>query len=279
MPTPKELYGAGNLRGAIDALTQEIKANPTDKERRTFLFELLSFAGEWDRAEKQLDAIVDGGDTQTTLAIMVYKANVKAERERVKLFTQGTPPHFLNEPLDYVDRHVEALRLAKDGKLAEARAMLDTCEDDRPAVSGTLGGEPFEDFRDYDDFVGPVLELIVKDKYVWLPFQQIKKIDVSSPKKLRDLIWAPARIEALDGTTGEVFVSALYAGSAGEPDDMVKLGRMTDWKKLGEDVVRAVGLKTYLVGEHEKTVFELKNVQFDTPYTEPAKPAPAPPEG
>ena len=49
--------------------------------------------------------------------------------------------------------------------------------------------------------------------------------------------------------------------------------------ELGEEVVRAVGLKTFLVGEHEKTVFELKNVQFDTPYTEPAKPVLAPAEG
>ena len=34
LSAPKEHLDAGNLRGAIDALTQEIKSNPTDPSRR-----------------------------------------------------------------------------------------------------------------------------------------------------------------------------------------------------------------------------------------------------
>jgi type VI secretion system protein ImpE len=57
MPTAKELLDAGKLAGAIEAATAEVKANPTDVPRRTTLFELLCFAGDWDRAEKQIDVI------------------------------------------------------------------------------------------------------------------------------------------------------------------------------------------------------------------------------
>src|SRR6185436_19047420 len=119
--------------------------------------------------------------------------------------------HFLNEPPAFIDKQVEAVRLAKDGKLAEAREALDKCEEERPAISGKLDGVPFEDIRDYDDFVAPVIEVIVKDRYVWLPFGQMKRLEVHAPKKLRDLIWVPASIEALDGTIGEVFIPTLYA--------------------------------------------------------------------
>ena len=56
MPTPKELLDSGNLKAAIEALTQEVREAPADPQKRTFLFELLAFAGEWDRAEKQIVA-------------------------------------------------------------------------------------------------------------------------------------------------------------------------------------------------------------------------------
>src|SRR6266481_6109993 len=46
--TAKELYREGKLTAAIQALGAELRDNPTDAQRRTFLFELLCFAGEYD---------------------------------------------------------------------------------------------------------------------------------------------------------------------------------------------------------------------------------------
>ncbi len=48
----KEIFQAGKLADAIKTLGAEIREIPSDKQRRTFLFELLCFAGEFDRAEK-----------------------------------------------------------------------------------------------------------------------------------------------------------------------------------------------------------------------------------
>ena len=53
------LYRAGHLQEAIDALGDELKKQPLDTKRRTFLFELLCFAGEYERAEKHLDVLSD----------------------------------------------------------------------------------------------------------------------------------------------------------------------------------------------------------------------------
>src|SRR5262249_53337097 len=144
-----------------------------------------------------------------------------------------------------------------------ARASFDQGEEERPAISGRIGDVEFQDFRDYDDFVAPVLEMIVKDRYVWVPFEQIKRLEISAPKQLRDLLWPSAHVEALDGTIGEVYVPALYAGSSDSTDEQVKLGRSTDWKPVGEDLYRAAGLRLFVAGGEEKSIFEIGQVEFN----------------
>jgi type VI secretion system protein ImpE len=258
----KELFDQGKLQEAIDQVTSEVRADPADASRRTFLFELLCFAGEWDRAEKQLD-VIGHQSASAELGVMIYRANIKAEQERLRLFTEGVQPHFLKEPPAYLDLNLAALNHARKGELAEARAVLDRAEEERPAFSGKLNGDNFSDFRDNDDFVAPVLELIVKDKYVWMPIEQIKSLEISPPGKLRDLLWASARVEALDGTIGEIYIPALYEGTSEHPDDQTKLGRLTDWHDLGEDVYRSVGLRMFRVDDQDKTLFEIMSVQFD----------------
>ena len=69
----KELFEAGKLAEAIQALGAELRENPTDARRRTFLFELLCFAGEYDRAEKHLDVLSQGGK-DAELGALLYRA-------------------------------------------------------------------------------------------------------------------------------------------------------------------------------------------------------------
>jgi type VI secretion system protein ImpE len=57
MSQGKALFGAAKVEAASEEVTRQVKAHPADASHRTFLFELLCFAGEWDGAENQLDAI------------------------------------------------------------------------------------------------------------------------------------------------------------------------------------------------------------------------------
>ena len=261
MNEAKELLAAGHLEEANAALLRQVKANPSDSASRTFLFELSCLSGDWDRAERQLD-VIGQQSTEAQLGVMVYRANINAERERRRVFAEGVQPHFLREPPAYVDLCVAALNQVKGGQTKEARATLDRAEEERPAIAGTLGGKEFHDFRDYDDFLAPVLELIVKDKYVWLPFEQIKSIQISPPRQLRDMIWASARVEATDGTIGEVYMPSLYADTSSSANDQLRLGRMTDSKQLAEDLYQTLGLRLFLVDGEDKTLFEATPVEF-----------------
>ena len=271
MDKAKELFAAGKLNEAIEELVREVKANPSDGANRTFLFELSCLAGDWERAERQLD-VIGHQSTQAGLGVMVYRANINAERERKRVFAEGVQPHFLREPPPYIDLHVEALKQLSKGQMTDARATLDRAEEERPAIAGKIDGKEFKDFRDYDDFVAPVLELIVKDKYVWLPLEHIKSLRLSPPRQLRDMIWASAHVEASDGTIGEVFMPTLYAGTSSATDDQVRLGRMTDWRELGENLYWGLGLRLFLVDGEDKTLFEATPVEFNVsePKAEPA---------
>ncbi|HEX6729845.1 MAG TPA: type VI secretion system accessory protein TagJ [Pyrinomonadaceae bacterium] len=263
MSQAKQLFEEGKLEEAIDLLLKEVKGDPADMTRRIFLFELSAFAGDWIRAERQLD-VIGHQSAQAELGVSIYRANLKAEQERQRLFEAGTAPHFLTEPPPYIDLNIQAINQLNKGAIADARATLDRAEEERPAISGRLNDQEFDDFRDYDDLVAPVLELIVKDKYVWMPLEQIKRLEISAPKQLRDLLWASARIEALDGTVGEVYIPALYAGTSKHSNNQVRLGRLTDWKELEPGFYQSFGLRLFAVGGEEKSLFEATSVQFHT---------------
>jgi type VI secretion system protein ImpE len=79
--TPLALYREGRLREAIKALGEELRSNPLDAKRRTFLFELLLFAGEYDRAEKQLDLLA-GANADAAAGTLLYRSALHAERTR-----------------------------------------------------------------------------------------------------------------------------------------------------------------------------------------------------
>jgi type VI secretion system protein ImpE len=260
--TAKSLYEAGELQAAIDEVTRAVKSNPSDTRQRTFLFELMCFAGDFDRAERQLDVL--GHQSATAeVGVQVYRNNIKAERDRRRLFAEGLHPYFLTDPPPYVELHLDALNRLREGSFGEARQLLDRAEEERPALTGKLNGRQFLDFRDYDDVIGPILELIIQDHYTWLPFEQIKQIEIGAPKQLRDLMWVAARIESTDGTIGEVFIPALYSGSSDHENDQVKLGRMTDWKKIEKDIYLAAGLRLFLVDNEDKAMLEVRTVEFE----------------
>lgn len=261
MQEAKALFEAGQLDAAIEKLLAEVKAKPSDVACRTFLFELCCFAGQWDRAQRQLD-VIGTQDAQAAIGVMAYRGNIDAERDRQKLFTDGLAPHFLIEPPPYIDLLLDAVNRIREGNYAEARAKLDEAEDARPTFSGFVNGEEFSDFRDYNDLTGSVLELIVKGQYTWLPIEQVSTLEIVEPKNLRDLVWAPARIEAKDGTVGEVYIPTLYIGTSQSQDDQVRLGHKTDWEELPEEIFKGQGLRLFFVNGEDKPIFQLRQVEF-----------------
>jgi type VI secretion system protein ImpE len=242
-----ELYKAGQLHDAIEAQIQEVKAAPTDQAKRLFLFELFCFAGELDRARRQIEAI-QYEDPDLDRAVTTYRKLLDAEQARRDLFARGVAPRFFRDPSEHLRLRLEAVNRLREGRPAEAAETLARANEAVPAVSGQLNGQPFESLRDADDLFAGVLEVMAHGRYFWVGLEQIQLLTIKPPRFPRDLLFIPAHLE-LDDEEGDVFLPALYPGSHDHADDQVKLGRMTDWKELDDGMALGLGLHTYLRDE------------------------------
>jgi type VI secretion system protein ImpE len=132
--------------------------------------------------------------------------------------------------------------------------------------SGTLNGNPFSSVVDADPRIGARLELFAAGAYLWIPFEHIVSIEMETPRKLRDLLWAPALVrtgpEFKDKELGEVLIPVLYPNSFADPNDSVRLGRETNWREVegGEPV--PVGQKMFLVDGEEFPLLEVRKLEF-----------------
>jgi len=230
--TARELYQAGKLAEAVQALNVELRDNPADTKRRTFLFELLCFAGNFDRADKQLEILAqESKDAQ--LGALVYRAALHAERIRCELFQKKDYPH-------------------KNGA-------------DPAELKGSWNGKPFESISDTDPRIGGRLEVFAAGQYLWIPFEHIASIEVQAPKRLRDLIWATAILRPSpafqERELGEVLLPVLSPFSFQQEDDALKLGRATGWREQDGEMV-PFGQKMFLIDDEEAPILELRRLEI-----------------
>lgn len=228
----RQLYQSGKLDEAIEALGAEVRDNPADAQRRAFLFELLCFAGAYDRAEKQLGVLARGGKN-AEMGALLYHSALHAERLRQEMFDKSTFP------------------------LTSARI-----------VGGTLNGTPFTSITDADPRIGPRLELFAAGQYTWMPFEHIASIKAEAPKRLRDLLWMPGIVRPSETFTGfemgEVLLPAIAPLSWQHEDGNLRLGRVTEWYELEDGAQVPFGQKLLLVDGEEFPLLELRELEIAT---------------
>lgn len=229
----KELFTAGKVTDAIAALGGWLRDHPEDVAQRTFLFELLCFAGQYDRAEKQLNVLSQGGK-QSQLGATLYFAALHAERERNDLFTKQEFP---------------------------ATQASDQ-------IPGRLNGKPFTSIRDADPDVGARLEVYAAGAYLWIPFCHISSIVMAPPKHLRDTIWPSAMVQTgptFKGTElGQVIIPGIYPFSWKDPDESLWLGRSTVWGADDEGKEYPIGQKVFIVDGEEFPLLDVRSLEFET---------------
>jgi len=259
----QEHFAAGRLAAAIEAQVQAVKSAPLDGGKRTFLFELLAFAGELDRADKQLAAI--GAEaSEKGWAASVYQNLLAAEQMRRSVFAGSKRPEvFLTAP-EFLTKRFEAVGHLASGQAAAAAEALQASDAATPLVRGTLNDKPAIGLRDADDLLAPVLEVMVLRDYIWVPWSQIKELEVEAPGHPRDLLWCPARLVLSDGEQRRCYLPALYPGTHVAADDALKLGRLTDWRVPDDDgPVRGVGQHLLAAGDSDFGLLEVRTFMAD----------------
>ena len=271
MPNAKALFEAGRLGDAVQELNQAVKASPADMSLRIFLFELLCFQGDLDRAARQLDVVaVQSGDAGVEMAVQAYRGLLAAEAARRVVFHGDALPKFIAPPHPHVERYLLLLKKLRSASDEEIGSMLEQAEEESPSVGGARGGRAFSSFRDADDRVAGVLEVLHEGEYLWVPFDQIRRLDITPPKKLRELMWVQAKLEVDGQPEGDVFIPTRYTDSHLHQDDNVKLARLTEWEAWHDRMVIGQGQRVFLVDGEEIALLDLGAVSFT------AQPAGAP---
>lgn len=225
-----ELFKAGKLQDAIDALGVELRSDPTDTRRRTFLFELLCFAGDYDRADKQLDILASAGK-EASMGALLYRSALHAQRLREEKIGGGDS-QYATPPSDQ--------------------------------VAGSLNGKPFSRIRDADPRLGARLEVYAAGQYMWIPFEHLASVQMQPPAQLRDLLWMPAIVRtgpSFQGMDlGEMLLPALTPFSWDDESDEVRLGRVTEWVALESGHEVPIGRKLLLVDDEEVSLLDVREL-------------------
>lgn len=256
-----EHYRAGRLRDAIEAQIQLVKSFPADQGKRMFLFELVAFTGDLERAKRQVEAL-NYNEIELDSAVAGYRKILEAEQFRRKVFQDGIMPHFLVPPPEHLYKRLEAINALRNKQPAEASKLLAEADAAATPAKGMLNGKPFLSLRDCDDLMGPTLEVMAHGDYYWVPFEQIDSLGMNGPKYPRDLVWYPAKLGVREGPAGDVFLPALYPNSHLEEDNQLKMGRTTDWKQVDGGPVLGVGARMLMVGDDAMPLLEVREVSF-----------------
>lgn len=257
-----ELFQEGRLQDAIAAAIQQVKDRPEDMSQRTLLFSLLCFEGDLARAKKQLDVV----DNQASMSeAPAYLNLLAAEETRRKVFAEGLKPKFFDAPPARLEKHLQAICRYAAGEHAEAHRWLELAEEERPETPGMLNGVAFDDFADANDVTRSFLEFQQGREYYWVPFEQIAHLQVvlPDPARPRDLYWSPCQVILKSGKPQRGYTPALYVTSYQSSDVAYKLGHGTHFNEVASGIYRGSGLKQFVAGDGDPTVFDLKDVTFD----------------
>jgi type VI secretion system protein ImpE len=265
--TADQLIDSGDLRGAIRLVEQVLRERPRDQVARSQLFALTCLSGQWEGAERLLDVMerLKESGTSPVLDVQRYRAILAGEVARQRYFSEGASPRTFAAPGAAVNVTLSLHGLGAAGEWEKAGRLLDEYENGRPARAGRYRNQPFDDFRDVEDWMSPVLEVLAPEGYFWVGWDEVEFLDVPPPRSLLDLVWAPARLGLFARVLGAVVIPSLYPESWRRDDDAVKLGRRNEWIDLGAGLTKGAGAKIYQVGEETVALLDLADLSFDRP--------------
>lgn len=260
-------YRAGQLDQAIAAALASVKSAPRDTAARFLLVELLCFFGDWDRADKQLDAIAKNQQEDVLFAILL-KQLIRGEILREQVVAEGRPPKLIRELPEHAQLQLKLFACLRDEDYVAARNLVIEARELRPMVKGTCNNVAFMEFQDLDDRFAGVVEIITSNgDYYWVPNEYVRSITFEIPERPADLIWRKAVVDIENGPQDTMtYIPVRYPFPKSEGwDDQLRLGRATSWTGDSEGVVRGLGQRMFLVGDESQSIMDLANLQIHGP--------------
>ncbi len=255
----EESLKTGNLGETLSALTEQVRANPSDAKLRVFLFQLLCVLGEWKRAITQLKVCAEL-DPENLQMAQSYREAIICELVREKVFKGEKAPMIFGKPQDWMALLIQALEPLNRGDTAAAARLRAQAFDQAPALAGQVDGQAFAWIADADMRLGPVLELVMNGNYYWVPFTTIKKLNFEEPVDLRDRVWTPVQVTWQNGGQVVGFVPTRYPDPA---NDAEKLANITNWQDLGDETYTGTGQRLLTTDQGDLALMDIREIVLD----------------
>jgi len=258
----QEILRQGDPEASLKALVDDIRKNPADTKRRTFLFQLYCVLGAWDKAINQL-ATLEQLDPALWPMTQSYREVIRCESLRAEVFAGRKSPLVFGEPMDWLAWLIESLALNAHGNHGQASDLRSKALELASPSVGTLDGKAFAWLADADSRLGPVCEAIINGRYYWVPFCRIQRITVHAPEDLRDLVWVP--VEFVWANEGSVtgFMPVRYPGSEASPDSRIRMAKSTDWANLDDQTYVGSGQRMWVTDQDEYALLDVREIRFD----------------
>src|SRR5438132_1409314 len=130
----RELLRAGELAASLAVLQDQVRGDPSNAEKRVFLFQLLSVLGQWERAATQLEVAAEL-DAKTLAMAQMYREALKCEALRVDVFAGRKSPLIFGEPEEWLALLIEALLVQGSERGGQADALRARARELAPASS------------------------------------------------------------------------------------------------------------------------------------------------
>ncbi|UCX04441.1 type VI secretion system accessory protein TagJ [Shewanella glacialimarina] len=252
----QQMLNNGQLQEAISYVESKLRDDPINVDFKSAHIELLCINGSLERADKQLNFLV-----QKHPDFLIGAANlrqlIRAEQARQD-FMKGQAVPKLFADADPHGKALMKLRLAlADGQDDVVQCALNL-EQQRPQVNLELDGRISEEIRDLDDTLGGFIEVFGTDGHYYLA--QLSEIDYINFKPVSSLIenvWRRVELAIKNGPSGEAHIPMVYGGSE---TDAQKLGRETDWQEIATDIMVGKGLKMWFVDDKASPLSQFKKI-------------------
>jgi type VI secretion system protein ImpE len=176
------------------------------------------------------------------------------------------------------------LQLDAQGHGEQAAALRSRALDEAPASAGvahTHAAKPDEPagpgaeqaftwIADADTRLGPVLEVIINGRYGWVPFVHLREVTIEPVTDLRDLVWAPAHLEFINGGDTVALLPVRYPGAVN--DAAMQMSRKTEWQDMQHGQFIGLGQRVLATDAAEFGLLELQRLTLDPPPTGPPSP-------
>ena len=244
------LVREGKLSDALAWCATQLQDEPLNFDIRGVYSELLCINGELDKADKQLDFMVQK-KPELAVGAVNLRHLIRAQQARLD-FYQGKAIPKLFHDADEMDRiflemHVALLESDNDKaadlakKMEELRAQ--TSQEDTAVI------------RDLDDSLSPYLEVLGTNGEFYLAnFNEIEMLKVEPIESFLENIWLRVEIIIKDGPSGTAHLPLVYANST---TDIEKLGQVSDWEELGDELTIGKGMKMLFVNDEAITISNL----------------------